>query len=99
MLLFNRRLDRALHPCRAHPHTPPPPRSYITYYWYGGLLRLGFRRTLQYSDVFAVPPALLTSSVQPRFAAEFKRQKAVAEGLGDKVRAAALELTWGAHSS
>lgn len=82
-------------PATLHPHSnpptgPPPPllRSYLLYLWYSSLLRLGFRRTLQYEDVFDVPDALKTGHLEPRFAAEFARQKALAAALpGDKVRA------------
>lgn len=56
------------------------------YLWYSGVLRLGFRRTLQYEDLFAQPDALLTGHVQPRFAAQFLRQKEVAAAKGEKVR-------------
>lgn len=63
----------------------PRPCSYILYLWYSSLLRLGFRRTLQFEDVFATPDALLTANLQPRFAAEFERQKKLAEGMGEKV--------------
>lgn len=67
----------------------PPSCSYILYLWYSSLLRLGFRRTLQFEDVFATPDALLTASVQPRFTAQFERQKGLLDGMGDKVRLAA----------
>ncbi|PSC67462.1 hypothetical protein C2E20_8853 [Micractinium conductrix] len=70
-------------------HKKPPlfsqnPISYILYLWYSGVLRLGFRRTLQYEDLFAQPDALLTGHVQPRFAAQFLRQKEVAAAKGEK---------------
>lgn len=70
-------------------HKKPPlfwqnPVSYILYLWYSQTLRLGYRRTLQYSDMFATPDALLTSHLEPRFAAQFKRQKQIAEGMGEK---------------
>lgn len=66
---------------------PCSPCSYVLYLWYSSLLRLGFRRTLQYEDVWDVPAALKTGHVEPRFAAEFKRQKALAAALPDgKVR-------------
>ncbi|KAL4457987.1 hypothetical protein ABPG75_012852 [Micractinium tetrahymenae] len=76
-------------PAAASQHKKPPlfwqnPISYILYLWYSSLLRLGFRRTLQFEDVLATPDALLTANLQPRFAAEFERQKQLAEGMGDK---------------
>lgn len=61
----------------------------MLYLWYSGLLRLGFRRTLQYEDVWDVPAALKTGHVEPRFAAEFVRQKELAAALPNgKVRRA-----------
>ncbi|KAL4852933.1 Multidrug resistance-associated protein 1 [Chlorella vulgaris] len=71
------------------PNNKPPlfrqnPLSYILYLWYSSLLSLGFRRTLQYDDVFATPDALLTARVQPNFRTQFDRQKEQLEGMGDK---------------
>jgi hypothetical protein len=62
------------------------PCSYILYLWYSSLPRLGFRRTLQYEDIFSTPDALLTGQVEPSFAEEFDRQKCKVEAMGDKVR-------------
>lgn len=74
---------------------PCSPCSYVLYLWYSSLLRLGFRRTLQYEDVWDVPAALKTGHVEPRFAAEFKRQKALAAALpAGKVRLLLARYRW-----
>lgn len=47
------------------------PISYILYLWFAGLLRTGYRRTLQYDDVFDTPDALKTRNVYPEFCDTF----------------------------
>lgn len=61
--------------------------SYILYLWYSSLLRLGFRRTLQYEDMFDTPAALKTGRLEPRFRAQFEAEREKAAALGEKVRA------------
>ena len=47
------------------------PISYLLYLWFGGLLRRGYKRTLEYSDVFDTPDALKTRRVYPDTADTF----------------------------
>eukprot|EP00889_Picochlorum_renovo_P000358 jgi/Picre1/27388/NNA_000355.t1 len=47
------------------------PVSYILYFWFSGVLRLGYKRTLQYEDMFDTPAALKTKEVYPRFCDTF----------------------------
>ena len=47
------------------------PISYVLYLWFGGLLRLGYKRTLEYPDIFDTPDALKTRNVYPDTADTF----------------------------
>jgi ATP-binding cassette subfamily C (CFTR/MRP) protein 1 len=47
------------------------PISYILYFWFSGLLKTGYRRTLQYDDLFDTPDALKTKNVYPDFCDTF----------------------------
>lgn len=82
------------HPVAAVQNPKPPkfnerfwsPISYIFYLWYSPLLTLGYKRTLQYEDVFDTPDVLKTASVYPGFAARLQRLLKEAENGGEKAK-------------
>eukprot|EP00887_Chlorella_sp_A99_P001416 scaffold8.g1416.t1 len=66
-------------------HKKPPlfwknPLSYLLFTWYSGLLRLGYRRTIQFDDLFDIPDPLYTAELLPGYDAEWAGQLARAEG-------------------
>ena len=60
------------------------PISYILYLWFAGLFRLGYRRTLQYDDIFDTPDALKTKNVYPDFCDTFNGLVVDAQEKGDE---------------
>ena len=60
------------------------PISYILYFWFSGLLKKGYRNTLQYDDLFDTPDALKTKNVYPDFCDTFNGLVHEASGNGEK---------------
>lgn len=52
----------------------------------------GYRRTLQYDDIFDIPDALYTNKVYPTYEARFRHHIAAEEARGPKVKPFCLKF-------